>query len=357
MHRRVHKEIDALFPSNQTVRLMQAAPPELMLTVAEQSASQDPLSLFKLRRLNTRIATLIKNNPYLWTLATDAIMRNDYLSFLEITKDEMLLFAVCQENIPLLKSLIYAGHDVNKVFDKETRDNLVSEPSLGPNSDAAFGGHSLLHDACLFGCFAVVQVLVSNGANIHALTENGVTPLHSAAKSGSMEICEFLIRQGASVSAKTTNLGQTPMHYLATNRTVTASSICLLLDQNGGSTKEVDIHGCTPMILSVTNGNMNLFTTLLRLDPAQIDSTDKDGRTALHHAILNDQPEICSILIHHGADVDLKDNFGMSARLEAVPDNFVDEAIIKLVSKSRKAVSYSVYWAICVAIISMKIGK
>ena len=336
---------------------MQKLPAELLLNFAEQSVSINPHSLFKLKRLNTRLCTLIANNPYLWTIASNGIMDKDYLSFIQISKDEMLLFAVSQENIPLLKSLIYAGYDIHNVFDVETRNTLISEPIVSADSDELFGGHTLLHDACRFGNLAVVKVLVSHGADIHAKTDNGVTPLHLAAKYGSFDVCEYLIQKGASVTAATTNLGQTPLHYLAHNRNYSTSSICLLLNMNGADVHVVDLHGCTPMILSVSLGNMRLFKTLLRLDRSQIDITDHQGRTALHHAVLNDQPEICSELIHNGADIELKDIYGMSAKDESVPDNFVDEAIIKMLNKTRGLLSYVIYWSICLVVLSVRFSN
>ena len=321
----------------QTLRVqnMQSIPAELLLDFAEQSVAIDPHSLFKLKRLNTRLFKLLKNNPYLWSIASNGIINKEYLSFLQISKDEMLLFAVSQENIPLLKSLIYAGYDIHKVFDLETRNTLISEPITTPDSDELFGGHTLLHDACRFGSLKVVQVLVEHGANINQTTDNGVTPLHLAAKYGSFDVCEYLLEIGAVIDCKTTNLGQTPLHYLCHNRNNTTSDICLLFHMKKANIHCRDNYGSTPMILSVMQGNLKLFKTLLKLDRSQIDCTDNQGRAALHHAVLNNQPEICSELVHHGANLELKDNYGMSAKDESVPDNFVDEAIIRMLNKTR----------------------
>ena len=66
-------------------------------------------------------------------------------------------------------------------------------------------GRTPLHLAALKGDSETVKVLISAGADIHALNEEGATPLHLAAESGHSEVVRILIEAGADGSARVSN--------------------------------------------------------------------------------------------------------------------------------------------------------
>jgi hypothetical protein len=59
------------------------------------------------------------------------------------------------------------------------------------------GGWTPLHYACLYGHAEVVKVLLEKGANVHAKTNSGWTPLHSAYSYGHHDIAAMLRAKGA----------------------------------------------------------------------------------------------------------------------------------------------------------------
>ena len=71
-------------------------------------------------------------------------------------------------------------------------------------------GRTPLHLAALKGDIGTVKVLISAGADIHALNEEGATPLHLAAKGGHSEVVRILIEAGADATANVSdNSGNT----------------------------------------------------------------------------------------------------------------------------------------------------
>lgn len=72
---------------------------------------------------------------------------------------------------------------------------------------------------------------------------------------------------------------------------------------------EADGDGRTPLMHAVLIGSAE-FTTILLTAGADAKRADKDGFTALHFAAQEYAPEIAQILIQNGAEVDAVDQYG-----------------------------------------------
>ena len=68
-----------------------------------------------------------------------------------------------------------------------------------------------------FICFAISQLLLDNGADIHAKTNDGWCPLHSASRWNQAEALSLLLQCGANINAPT-NSGQTALHIVSSDK-------------------------------------------------------------------------------------------------------------------------------------------
>jgi len=113
-------------------------------------------------------------------------------------EDRALFAAADAGNIEAVKQHLAAGTDVNA-------KNILRL------------GRTPLHQAAWDGHKEIVELLITNSANVDALDRYRETPLHAAADEGHKEIAELLIANGADVDGKyNTNYNtKTPLHYAA----------------------------------------------------------------------------------------------------------------------------------------------
>ena len=145
------------------------------------------------------------------------------------------------------------------------------------------------------GDHSTVEVLVAKGANVNVNDQKKRTPLIFAATNGHTSIVEFLISQGADVNAKDSG-GRTALLY-ASKRSFNETA-ALLIDKGA----DVNVQ------------------------------SKKKGITALMLAAVWDNVELVQMLLKHGADAQLTDIFGRSARLLAEKKG--NTAVIKLLPDS-----------------------
>ncbi|MDQ7826019.1 MAG: ankyrin repeat domain-containing protein [Candidatus Eremiobacteraeota bacterium] len=70
---------------------------------------------------------------------------------------------------------------------------------------------TILHWAVKENFTDVAELLISRGADVNALTINGVSPLHWACEGNSLEMVDLLIRKGARLNARD-RCGRTPLY-------------------------------------------------------------------------------------------------------------------------------------------------
>ncbi len=139
-----------------------------------------------------------------------------------------------------------------------------------------FNDYMPLHKAVEAGDKAVVELLISLGADVNATSKNGCSPLHDAAIGGHMDIAQLLIAHGANVDARSAN-GCTPLHDATFKGN---AEMAKLLIANGANVNASSDIGNTPLHNAAYHGYQDI-TDLLITNDANPDVKNKDGKTPL----------------------------------------------------------------------------
>ena len=135
-----------------------------------------------------------------------------------------------------------------------------------------------LHWACTSGCSDTVRLLLEYGANPYKIEYQKWNALHLATKNGHPSLVQLLLESGTYVNC---------------------------LDSTGNSS----------LTLAIRSGESSLDTMKVLLEHgANINSTDKDHRTPLHHAAELGGSTIVKMLLDRGANLLMEDKFGRTAR-------------------------------------------
>jgi len=173
----------------------------------------------------------------------------------------------------------------------------------------------LLHHA--IGCdkLSLVKELVANGANIEERDEEGRTALHVACCYGLTDIATYLIEQGATAT-DTDHGGVTPLHWLWMFPDSDMEDIAKVLVGRAGAQLDVltgkksrvlnfyflnMLH--TPLHVAVRVGSTQAVTTLLKLHANPNYRPDNSSETPLETAVMYHLPEIVSVLLENGAQL------------------------------------------------------
>ena len=154
----------------------------------------------------------------------------------------------------------------------------------------------------------LLQDLLEEEASLNAIHSDGKTLLTAAVEQQKRQVVEFLVRLGAK------------------------------LDQR-------DMHDSTPLIYAVDRPDTTLdslrIAQLLLASGADVNATNRQGRTALMYAADRDAPDMVRLLLEAGADFTMRDRTGKTAREYCTRGSraiqFIEEA-----KKKRKARSH--FW-------------
>jgi hypothetical protein len=125
-----------------------------------------------------------------------------------------------------------------------------------------------------------VEILLRRGANGNARDRDGYTALHHAAFAGHANVVKLLLSRGADPNVKT-NHGQTPLHVAK------ESGVAESLLSGGADVNAQDsVLGFTPLHSAVVSRNLHIVDLLLQ-KAANVDARDNDGMTPLHRTVVN----------------------------------------------------------------------
>ena len=259
--------------------------------------------------------------------------------------------------------LVEQGANVN-VQDKEGNAPLMLATTNGHMNVVSFlvkqganmnlqdkEGNTPLMSASKNGDMYVVSFLVEQGANVNVQDKEGNTPLMLASKNGHVNVVTFLAEQGAMVDLQDKK-GKTALHHALKSNFQCHSKTVLetvrSLIKSGVNVNATTNDSCTPLTIAIKHCDVQVINFLIK-HGANVELQDKDGRTALHHAVGNyetvrclienganvnattndnctplmiaskyDDLRVINLLIKHGANVELQDKDGRTALYHAV---------------------------------------
>ena len=197
--------------------------------------------------------------------------------------------AASEGNIEVVKQHLAAGTDVNA-------------KANDPSGIKGLHGSTPLHEAVDRGHKEIAEVLITNGADVNAKMNGGASPLDYAAGGGHKEIAQLLIAKGADVNGDKTRF--TPLDEATLSKQTETAE--LLRKHGGKSGAEFSIHVAAEL------GNTESVKQHLAAG-ADVNSSDKFGRRPLELAIGIDHTAITELLIINGANINARNENGLTA--------------------------------------------
>ena len=149
----------------------------------------------------------------------------------------------------------------------------------------------------------ILRCLIENGADVNGVNKVKHTPLMIAAIRGHINALTLLIKHGADVDLQDSD-GYKALHFAVYGSDISSEILSCLIGI-GADVNARTNNGVTPLMIAAEEGHINAVTSLVKCG-ANVDLQDKDGQTALHHAMQSPQASICEVLsclIKNGADV------------------------------------------------------
>ncbi|MCE5187042.1 MAG: ankyrin repeat domain-containing protein [Planctomycetaceae bacterium] len=162
-------------------------------------------------------------------------------------------------------------------------------------------------------------VVSALAAEVNAADLRGQTPLHLACADNAVQQCRILLDRGADVNARDRN-ENTPLclltryHCNHTSYPEDELRIAEMLLEKGADVNAADVFGCTPL-LNLGEANMDCHLELTRLliaRGADLNRQDHQGNTFLLGAAEMGTAAMMKIAIEAGADLSIRNYYGMS---------------------------------------------
>lgn len=143
-----------------------------------------------------------------------------------------------------------------------------------------------------FGHWAVVEILLDNGANCDLIDRDLMTPLLYAARRGCTDTARLLIDKGANINHKN-KAGWTALMLAVKNDRI--DMVRLLLEKKNLLLDEKNEDGDTALMLAAWNKHACIAGMLVKAG-ASLGITDSAGKTALQLAEISDDPDTITLL-------------------------------------------------------------
>ncbi len=168
-------------------------------------------------------------------------------------------------------------------------------------------GGTALHAGAHGGSVAVARLFLEGGVPLDGRDRSGATALHDAVWSDSADMVEFLLAQGLGPDCVDDD-GSTPLHWTAWPDAASAAEALLAA---GADVEARDKDGYAPLHKAAEAGSVALIEVLARFD-GDLNARAGNGDTPLHVAGMKGQPRAVEALLSLGADPDARDADGFT---------------------------------------------
>ncbi|KAM5272785.1 ankyrin repeat and SOCS box protein 16 [Ctenodactylus gundi] len=197
----------------------------------------------------------------------------------------------------------------------------------GAELDARVGGQAALHEACAHAQSDCVRLLLTFGAKVNVLSEEGTTPLHLCTAPESLQCAKLLLEAGANVNLAAQESQVTPLHVAAARGLERHVALYLEYGANVDlrtSQGETALNAACAGAEGQGCGGQH-ETTARRLLEAGADpqAAGRKLHTPLHNACANGCGGLAQLLLRHGACAEVPNGAGhtpMDCALQAVQD-------------------------------------
>jgi len=176
------------------------------------------------------------------------------------------------------------------------------------------------------GDIDTVKTLLNAGADRYETDVNGWTAFMYAVDRGDIQLVT-LLRDEVTIRMKDAS-GQTPFFRAVIHGHI--DIVELLFEENDAD--HVDMHGMNALLHAIDNGQEEIAILLINSGRFDLNKQDKEGRTALHHAIVDIMNLVVELLVEKGVDVNIQDIEGITPLHEAVFKENVD--LINMLTKA-----------------------
>ncbi len=181
-------------------------------------------------------------------------------------------------------------------------------------------GQSPLHLAVEQGYLHCVTKLLKHKATVNAFGTSGYqydSPLMIAARHGYGDIMVQLIKAGALVNLANSK-GEVPLHHASSHGHPRCIEILL---ENKAKANYPDQEGTTPLNKAIQGrAELKAVQNLIK-GKANVNQTDRLGRTSLHFVAMNGTSEVAQLLIKAGAELDKFDKTFLTPFVISINNN------------------------------------
>lgn len=214
--------------------------------------------------------------------------------------------------------------------------HLLDDLNVDIESEGGCDNATALHYAAYKGCEDAARFLIECSAKVESKDKDGATPLHWSIPFGHVSMFKLLVESGADIMCQTV-IGNTPLHWCGWKDQVTIAKILLEegvdvdIRANDGHTPLMLVEGERPseemvrflvdegadlearddslqtaLHYSVENDSTAMVQTLLELG-ADVNATGKNSRTPLLEAARHGYAECFRLILESNADVNASD--------------------------------------------------